>query len=155
MKYALLIALTLLPLTTHAQCYSRAEAEADQGLRIQSELMVIGLNCQGIGARHGMAPYQNYRTFSDTHSTLFRKYEALLQSFYTNNAMNPEQSLNDLRTHYANDISKVAAAQRPDVFCARHIDRITKAMGMTETQLRGWASTLYPSHPVQYPLCGG
>ena len=29
-----------------ANCYSAAEAEAEQGIRVHSELMVIGLNCQ-------------------------------------------------------------------------------------------------------------
>lgn len=141
--------------TSFAQCYTRAQAEADQGLRIQSELMVIGLNCQDIGARHGMTPYQDYRKFSQTHSNLIQKYELLLLQFYSQNGLNQKDALNALRTNYANAISKVSAVQRPDVFCARHIGRIDKASGMSEKQLRTWASTLYPSHPVSYPLCKG
>lgn len=155
LKHALFLFLLTLPFAAHAQCYTRAEAEADQGIRIHSELMVIGLNCQAIGARHGMSPYEDYRSFTADHATLFETYENIMRRFYTANQMNAKDSLNDLRTRYANAISKVVAAQRPDVFCARHIGRIAAASEMDEVKLRGWAATLYPSHPVSYPLCQG
>ena len=50
---AAILSMTVMPLNAFAaqKCYSAAEAEADQGIRIHSELMVIGLNCQVIGKR--------------------------------------------------------------------------------------------------------
>lgn len=139
--------------TVSAQCYSKAEAEADQGIRIHSELMVIGLNCQSIGARHGLNLFGDYRQFTTDHADLFSRYEDILMGFYTKNGTQPKKSLHDLRTNYANKISKVAAGSRPDIFCARNAARIDKAKAMDRQTLRRWASTLYPSHPVSYPLC--
>ena len=143
----------LTPSSAFSKCYSRAEAEADQGIRIHSELMVIGLNCQTIGARHGLNLFGEYREFTGDHADLFARYEDILMNFYSKNGGTPKKQLNDLRTTYANKISKVAASSRPDVFCARNAIRIEKASAMQRQDLRRWASTLYPTHPVSYPLC--
>ena len=150
----LLFLITIMaPTLASAKCYSKAEAEADQGIRIHSELMVIGLNCQAIGARHGLNLYSDYRNFTEEHADLFAQYEKILMSFYKRNGQTPKKKLNNLRTNYANKISKVAASGRPDVFCARNAVRIEKAGQMERVGLRRWASTLYPTHPVSYPLC--
>ena len=58
-KYFIALILIVIPASHVAAktCYSKVEAEADQGIKIHSELMVIGLNCQTIGARHGLNLY--------------------------------------------------------------------------------------------------
>lgn len=137
-------------------CYSNVEAEAEQGIRIHSELMVIGLNCQHMGKREGMNLYQQYRQFTSDHSGLFAKYEKILIShFAQNGGGKAEAQLNALRTGFANKISNDVASMRPDVFCSRYAPRITQASAMDHTTLRKWASTIYPSHPVSKPLCDG
>jgi len=150
---ALFLSISLLSTTVHAKCYSKIEAEADQGIRIHSELMVIGLNCQAMGARQGLNLYGDYRQFTNDHAELFSRYEEILINFYKNNGDVSKGKLNALRTKYANAISKIAASQRPDVFCAQSASRIEKAAAMQRSDLRRWASTLYDSHPVSYPLC--
>ena len=136
-------------------CYSSTEAEAEQGIRIHSELMVIGLNCQAMGARRGMNLYGDYRQFTSDHSDLFARYETILMKFFESNNQNPEAELNTLRTKFANKISNDAADLRPDVFCSKYAPRILKAAEMDRTAVRKWAATIYPSHPVSRPLCEG
>ena len=137
-------------------CYTNAEAEAEQGIRIHSELMVIGLNCQHMGAREGMNLYGQYRQFTADYGTLFAEYEKILmKNFESNGDPKPEASLNTLRTNFANKISNDAATMRPDVFCSRFAPRITKASTMKLEDVRKWAATIYPSHPVSKPLCEG
>ena len=137
-------------------CYSSVEAEAEQGIRIHSELMVIGLNCQHMGAREGMNLYSSYRQFTADHADLFATYENILLKHFTSNGVSkPEAQLNTLRTEFANKISKDVADMRPDVFCSRYSPRIVKASAMKETDLRLWAATIYDSHPVSKPVCGG
>ena len=137
-------------------CYSNAEAEAEQGIRIHSELMVIGLNCQAIGARHGLNLYGDYQRFTVDHATVIQQYEKImLKHFAKYGGGKPEAQLNKLRTDFANKISKDAANLRPDVFCSKYAPRITKASDMDSNDLRKWASTFYPSHPVSKPLCDG
>lgn len=139
--------------TAYAQCYSQVEAEADQGIRIHSELMVVGLNCQAMGARSGMNLYGDYRAFTSKHAELFGKYEKILMKFYQKNGMDPKVSLNTLRTNYANNISDKAAKMRPDIFCAKNAERITRTKEMGELDVRKWASTFYEAYPVSYPQC--
>jgi len=135
-------------------CYSAAEAEAEQGIRIHTELMIIGLNCQHMGQRKGMNLYQTYRQFTADHGKLFGGYEDTLMAYYKRNGdSKPEAAINLLRTNFANKISNDVAAMRPDIFCSRYAPRITKAAEMKETDLRKWASTFVESHPVSRPIC--
>ncbi len=137
-----------------AGCYSDAEAEADQGIRIHSELMVIGLNCNHMGKRHGQQLYGTYRQFTADHADLFAKYETILMDFFKRGgAANPVSSLNDLRTKYANKISNDVAKMRPDIFCAKYAPRVLQAKDMTDADIHKWASTIYAEHPVSYPVC--
>ncbi len=151
----IVIALFVLPDSAFAgSCYSNVEAEAEQGIRIHSELMVIGLNCQHMGKRKGMNLYSQYRQFTSTHANLFAKYEEILMSHYSKNGGGkPEAQLNTLRTGFANKISNDVADMRPDVFCSRYAPRITQASGMAQKDVRRWAATFHASHPVSRPLC--
>ncbi len=154
-KLSLFVFLIFAPGLALAQgCYSPVEAEAEQGIRIHSELMVIGLNCQHMGSREGLNLYGQYREITSKHADLFGTYEEILLDFFEKRGDNkPEDSLNTLRTNFANKISKDAAGMRPDVFCARYYSRVADAFSMDQKQLRQWAATFYPSHPVSYPIC--
>jgi hypothetical protein len=142
------------PSLAKSACYSNVEAEAEQGIRIHSELMVIGLNCQHMGVRAGMNLYGDYRAFTTRHGKLFAAYENTLMEFFKKKGdAKPVASLNTLRTNVANKISDDAASMRPDVFCSKYAMRITKASSMSQTDVRKWAATIYPEYPVSYPLC--
>jgi hypothetical protein len=137
-----------------AACYSKTEAEAEQGIRIHSELMVIGLNCQHMSARQGVNLYGQYRQFTARYADLISSYESVLLKFYkARGDKNPVATLNTIRTSFANKISDDAAQMRPDIFCATYAPRVTKAHAMNRDQVKKWAATMYPSHPVSYPLC--
>ena len=154
LSFIVVIILALVETAHAGLCYSDVEAEAEQGIRIHSELMVIGLNCQHMGARYDMDLYKEYREFTVKHADLFAKYEDILLSFFAKRGdQKPEVSLNTLRTDFANKISNDSAAMRPDIFCARYAQRIEKVSVMRQVDLRKWASTIYPQHPVSYPVC--
>lgn len=137
-----------------SECYSKLQAEAEQGIRIHSELMVIGLNCQHMAKRYDMDLYGQYREITSEHAELFELYEDALITFFEDRGdKKPESSLNALRTGFANKISNDAAAMRPDIFCGTYAPRIEKVHAMKRPELRQWAGTIYDSHPVSYPLC--
>ena len=139
-----------------SSCYKAHEAEAEQGIRIHSELMVIGLNCQHMATANGKNLYAAYREFTAKYGSLFGGYEDTMMAYYRKNGVrNPESSINTLRTKFANKISKDVADMRPDIFCNRYAPRIVQAVAMDRNQLQAWASTIYPSHPVSKPLCTG
>ena len=137
-----------------AECYSAYEAEAEQGIRIHSELMVIGLNCMHLTPPGQKNFYVTYREFTSKHQDLIADYEQTLMNYFKKTGVSkPEAALNDLRTDFANKISTDAANMRPDIFCARYVDRLGKVSTMDRAKVKKWAATIYPSHPVSHPVC--
>ncbi len=135
-------------------CYSMNEAEAEQGIRIHSELMVIGLNCKHMTPADQEDLYLQYREFSNRYSDLIAGYEeTLIDYFQRAGHPDPEASLNLMRTAFANKISNDAARMRPDLFCQRYAPRISRVSVMNRQELRQWASTFFPSHPVSQKIC--
>lgn len=157
MKFLIVLFCVLLsvsPCYANGACYTPLEAEAEQGIKIHSELMVIGLNCAHMAKANGNNIYLEHRKFTEKYSYLFASYEKILMQFMARNGdANPEKSLNTMRTQFANKISSDAAKMRPDIFCRSYSPRVEKATKMDETALRRWAATIFPSHPVSHPLC--
>lgn len=141
--------------TRISACYTQEEAVAEQGIRIHSELMVIGLNCQHMTPAGQQNLYQAYRDFTSKNADIFAGYENRLLGYYQRiGTGNAEGQLNTLRTQLANKISLDAARTRPDVFCSHYMPRIQKASTMSRAEIQKWASTFYPGHPVSHPVCG-
>jgi hypothetical protein len=135
-------------------CYTANEAEAEQAVRIHSELMVIGLNCQHRTPQGQKSYYYQYKDFTARHGDLFAAYERVLIGYFARAGFkNPEGALNQLRTQLANKISGDAAKMRPDLFCTYYAPRIPKAAAMKPDQIRTWASTFFRAHPLTQPIC--
>ncbi len=135
-------------------CYTAQEAEAEQGIRIHSELMVIGLNCTHMANANGNNLYLEHKKFTNKHKELFATYEKILMAYMKRNGVaNPDKAMHAMRTKFANKISNDVAKMRPDIFCRTYAGRIEKASKMSEMQIRKWAATPFDSYPVSKPLC--
>lgn len=135
-------------------CYSKGEYEAEQGIRIHSELMVVGLNCAHMSDADGNNVYAKYQKFTKKHEDLFATYEKIIMKYQSDNGdKDPEKSLHSLRTKFANKISNDVAQMRPDIFCRTYAERINKASKMDGDMVRKWASMKFPGHPVSHPEC--
>ena len=155
MKYILILFIILITDVAMAKCYTAAEVEAEQGLRIHTELMVISLNCLHISHSNGNL-YIQYKDFTRRHQNLISSYEDTLKTYFMRSGSgNPEKSINDLRTSLANRISNDAARMKPNAFCRVYAPRITQALAMDQAKLRRWAATPFASHPVSMPVCTG
>jgi hypothetical protein len=150
MKFLVILSLFLLSsFSAFAQnCYSSAEADAERILRIHSELLVIGLNCQH-RADLGF-PYQDYQSFTQKNASLISHQEnVMLRHFMTQGASNPQKTFHEYRTGLANTVAQDAAV-RPDGFCAVYGSRIRYALGLARADLMHWMAT----YPVSRPICG-
>lgn len=137
-----------------ASCYKPIEAEAEQGIKIHSELMVIGLNCMHKSKPGEPNLYAQYRNFTSENAEIFQGYEQILLNHYEReHVKDPDAALKQLRTSFANQISSEAAGMRPDVFCYHYAPRIEKAAKLDAGQLREWASMVFSSHPTSKPIC--
>lgn len=151
--WAIVFAFVIFSGQAFAACYSNEEIEAEQALRIHSELMVIGLNCQHMIHDKGNL-YILYREFTRKHGSLIRGYEQKLINFYSRQGYsNPEGQLHNLRTKLANAVSQDVARTRPDLFCRRYADRIPQAMQMSGGDVKRWAATSFPGKMLSQPTC--
>src|ERR1700722_10658705 len=74
-------------------CYSAREVEAEQGIRIHSELMVIGLTC--IKMPEGQDLYNKYQRFTQKNADLIAGYQSYLINHYSAEVIaNPEKKHN-------------------------------------------------------------
>jgi hypothetical protein len=150
------VALSLSLFSVQAQsagCYNASEFEAEQGLRIHSELMVIGLTCMKMP--QGAAMYSKYQQFTRKNQRLIAEYEEGLINYYRRQGVpNPEKEFHTLRTSLANGISKHAVVMSTSSFCANFGKRIDKALEMDQQNLRKWAQHVWPQSPTTRPVCG-
>ncbi len=136
------------------QCYTPEEAEAEQGIRIHSELMVIALNCQHMTPRGWTNFYQQYQRITSKNATLIGGYEeTLINYFAVSGRSNPERAFHDMRTNFANKVSTDAARMRPDIFCSQFAPRLPKVDQMTTAQIKNWAADFRNGQKVSHPLC--
>jgi len=151
------VAVCMTSLATQAvaeQCYTPREFEAEQGLRIHSELMVISLTC--MKTAQGSSIYDKYQTFTKKNSTLIKEYENDMISYYrAQGAASPEKQFHSLRTSLANEISQHAIKMSTGSFCQHFASRIDSALAMDQEKLRRWAQQPWPNSPTSQPICQG
>jgi hypothetical protein len=138
---------------TAAGCYTARELEAEQGLRIHSELMVIGLTCmKAPGGGAGL--YKKYQAFTRQNQSLIAQYESDIIAYYQRQgAPAAEKKLHTLRTNLANEISQHAISMSTASFCQHFGRRIDQALSMDQQKLRRWAQHVWPDSPTTVPLC--
>ena len=135
-----------------ATCYNSDEFEAEQGLRIHSELMVIALNCQHMAYRNGNL-YMRYREVTRQNEGLFKGYEKILANYYARQGLNGDKKVTDLRTSLANEIAVKSAKMRPDIFCYNYRHYMDQALQMDQEQFRQWAKQPSTTTVTSAPLC--
>lgn len=135
-----------------AGCYTAREVEAEQALRIHSELMVIGLTC--LKMPQGQAMYQKYQSFTQKNQVLLASYETELISYYRHAGYeSPEKQLHTLRTNLANQISEHAITMSTATFCRTYGTRVDKALAMDQQKIRRWAQFSFAGSPTSQPMC--
>ena len=133
-------------------CYTAADFEAEQGVRIHSELMVIGLTCMKMP--EGPALYRKYQDFSSKNADLLAEYEEdLIQHYTKEGASAPEEKFHALRTNLANDISRRAINMSMLSFCQQFSPRIDQALEMDQQKVRRWAQHVWPDQAPTEPMC--
>ena len=142
---AVLLSLQATAASAAPACYNIAEFEAEQGLRIHSELMVIGLTCAKMP--NGAALYGKYQQFTAKNKNLITMYENALIAHY-----GAEKEFHAMRTGLANRISQLAIGNVVG-FCNAFSPRIDAALGMDQEKIRRWAQQVWRDAPTSKPIC--
>jgi len=134
-------------------CYSAAEYDAEQAVRLHTELMVIGLTCNSIEAdRKLFAKYQQFTTKNRT--SLLNWEKVLIGHFSQTGKSNPTRQFDDFRTVAANEVAQRSALLTPPVFCQTHSDIVDKALSMSDAELKRYLSSEKADEIGLAPPCG-
>jgi hypothetical protein len=134
-------------------CYSAAEYDAEQAVRLHTELMVIGLTCNAIEAdRKLFAKYQQFTTKNRT--SLLNWEKILIGHFGQTGKSNPTRQFDDFRTVVANEVAQRSALLTPPVFCQTHSDIVDKALSLSDAELKRYVSEGKSGEIGIAPPCG-
>lgn len=149
----LVLSLFVVPAARAATCYTPAQFEAEQGMRIHSELMVIALTCMKAPGG-GADMYKKYQSFTRKNLTILSSYEGdMLQYFQQQGTKNTEETLNNFKTKLANQISQHAINMSTASFCQHFGGRIDQALSMDGPKFRRWAQQVWAQSPTTRPMC--
>ena len=134
-------------------CYSAAEYDAEQAVRLHTELMVIGLTCNAIEAdRKLFAKYQQFTTKNRT--SLLNWEKILIGHFSQTGKSNPTRQFDDFRTVVANEVAQRSALLTPPVFCQTHSDIVDQALSLSDSDLKRYLSEGKSDEIGIAPPCG-
>jgi len=135
------------------ECYSPAELQAEQLLRLHSELMVIALSCKEgsrgqdlISAYTGFT-HDNISILSAAEHTLIRYYEAA-------SAGDGIANLDRLRTRLGNEYGQKIADVSAPVYCQQMRDKVTALYYSTPLQVAREIQHMAQTEKSYGLLCG-
>ncbi len=140
-----LLAMFAVPVQAKPPCYTPDEFEAEQGIRLHTELMVVGLTCQEMSVKGQPSLFAQYKMFTLKHQKQIQAWESNLISYYKRTVKgNANRAFDTFRTRLANETSQRAIALSNPVFCADHVPVVAKAMS---TDIEAIRASLRPDSP--------
>jgi surface antigen len=126
-------------------CFWPAEIEADQAVRLQIELMLVGETCHEPG----------YARFLERNRDALAAYQQILLERFARLRLGEagEGALQSYLTRLANEAS--LRAGRAAGFCAGAADLVATVKGMQANDLRVYAAAQATASRHSYPVCGG
>jgi hypothetical protein len=156
MKLFISFFLSVLLFTTPAlagpACYSPAELEAEQLLRLHSELMVITVTCRtGSQGEDLVSAYTTFTKFNikklhDAEQTMIRYYEA-------HGAGNGIEHLDKLRTKLGNEYGQKSANMSAPLFCKEYRDKVLVYCHILPNQLSDEVQRMCTAERSYVPPC--
>jgi len=150
-----LLGLFVMPVQAKPPCYTPDEFEAEQGIRLHTELMVVGLTCQEMGPKDQPSLFAQYKMFTLKNQKQIQAWEKNLIAYYKRTVKgNPNRAFDTFRTRLANETSQRAIALTTPVFCADHVPVVAKAMAADIQMIRASLGPESPGvHVAQEPRC--
>jgi len=133
------------------RCYSPAEVQAEQLLRLHSELMVITVTCKVSSV--GQDLVAAYTGFTKNNIDVLHDAEQTMVNYYKKAYGGKGIPLLDrLRTKLANEYGQQIANVSAPAFCAQRRDKVISMHGASASAVQG--EVLKASASTYEPLCG-
>lgn len=158
MKFWIMLAAAFIAATGSAQaavssrCYSPDEAQAEQVLRLHSELMVITVTCHYGSSGEDLV--KAYTGFTRNNIDVLHDAEATMTGYYKKAyGGKGVDRLDKLRTMLANEYGQQIANASAPIFCNERRDKVLALYNATPASLQGEIQQV--SGKTYAPLCGG
>lgn len=156
MKYSALLMLALslcVPGTAGAagSCYDAEQQEAEQLVRLHSELMVITLSCRT--AADGTSLVPAYQKFTQSNLQRIKDAEQSLMSWHRGHGGSGEAKLDRIRTNFHNEYSIRLAEMSPAAFCTAYRDEVVKMAALNAPALTQTLDKMAVSYRGAVPGC--
>jgi hypothetical protein len=151
---SLLVALFLLVSPTDAmaaECYAPDEFEAEQGLRMHTDLEVIMLTCKYDGYRRPLK--DSYAIFLKKYTPRIRKWENTIARVYASTGGSRNEVIDNFRTALANQKSHEAGIMNPRQFCIKYANWVPAVAAWSEEQVIGYIRAPDNARQTRKPLC--
>jgi hypothetical protein len=133
-------------------CYSRAELEAEQLLRLHSELMVITVACRQSSQGANLVPA--YTGFTQNNIGILHKAEQTMINFYHKlSGHDGTPQLDTLRTKLGNEFGQQMANMSAQAFCLQNRDKVIDLYSASAEQVQGQVEQMAAATPSYGHLC--
>ena len=148
MAYCLLI----IPVHAAEECYTRAEFEADQAMRLQAKLNVIAYSCQDTP---GATPLRiSYGNFIKNNQKLFLDWQSKIINYLKKHEKGQTKELFDrYQSYISQEVAYKAIIISNEIFCDSLVPSFSKDVNMTTQQLVDLIKDLSQPRLSSHPLC--
>lgn len=137
-------------------CYSPPEFEAEQALRLHTELMVIGLKCQE--AYKDKNPFGAYNQFTQTQKTALAAWEKRLIGYFGRAGGGGSGSatarFDSFRTGLANEASRRVATIGATEYCEAMVPLAVQAATLSPAEVTKLVGDEHLMRLSRHPVCG-
>ncbi len=128
------LALVVTPAWAGTACFTAEQRQAEQWVRLHSELMVVAVTCRQDS--YGQSLSDKYVSFTHKNIRALHKAEQTLISYYKSTSKrNPVERLDALRTRLGNEGAHKAAKMSAPEFCRLYRDDVTKFEAFTPQKM--------------------
>lgn len=149
---AMFCALLVMPAIAQAgECYTPDEFEAEQGLRLHTDLEVIMLTCKYDGYRRPLK--DSYAVFLKKYTAQIRKWENTIARIYASSGGSRNEVIDNFRTSLANQKSHEASSISPRQFCINYANWVPAVAAWSNEQVMNYVRTPDSARQTKKPLC--
>lgn len=136
---------------SRGQCYSPEQMEAEQWLRLHSELMVITVTCRQGSAGENLVP--SYTAFTKLNIKTLKHAEAVMMEYYRAQGQDGQAQLDRLRTKLGNEYGQKIADLSAPVFCQLYRDKVLRLCTAESEQVEQEVASLQENTPAYQGMC--
>ncbi|NDE91322.1 MAG: hypothetical protein EB059_09365 [Alphaproteobacteria bacterium] len=133
------------------ECYTPDEFEAEQGLRLHTDLEVIMLTCKYDGYRKPLR--DSYAVFLKKYSLQIRKWENTIARVYAATGGSRNEVIDNFRTALANQKGHESSIMGPRPFCVAYANWVLAVSTWTPQQVMSYVRTPDPARQTRKPPC--